>query len=202
MTKAHISVAHIMLAVSMLLLTAPLKAQFKETAVPDYYLQYVPLVTGVGLGWTGVSAEHRGLDRVMVAGVGFVSEAVIVNALKYTVKEQRPDGSAHNSFPSGHSATAFLGAEIVRHEYGWGWGAGAYAVATGVAALRVYHKRHYWWDTAAGAACGVLSANIGYWMLPPLHRLLHIPEDSVEVSLAPCYDPLSGSFGPAFSFRF
>lgn len=185
----------------------PLHAQYNEHAVADYYLQYVPLAAGIGLGWTGVKAQDPGWDRLMVAGMGFVTEAALVNAIKYTVREERPDGSARNSFPSGHSATAFLGAEIVRREYGWGWGAGAYAVAGSVAALRVYHHRHYWWDTVAGAGCGILSASVGYWLLEPAHNVLgrisgQRRNARAELSLAPMYDPLSGAAGPAFALRF
>lgn len=190
----------IILAVSACL---PLRAQFNEKAVADYYLQYVPVVADLGLGIAGVKSENPTLDRFIAAGIGYVSEAVIVNGLKYTIREERPDGSARNSFPSGHTATAFLGAELVRHEYGWGWGAGAYAVATGVAVLRVYHHRHYWWDTLAGAGCGILSANIGYWLLNPARRLfgMEIPEN-VDMSFTPVYDPLSGTVGTALALRF
>lgn len=36
----------------------PLSAQFKETAVPEYYLQYVPCVAGVTLGLLGVGGSQ------------------------------------------------------------------------------------------------------------------------------------------------
>lgn len=199
---------HMCLVILMIsLIGCPARAQYREHPVPDSYLQYVPLAAGVGLGWVGVKARDPGWDRIMAAGMGFASEVVIVNALKYTVREERPDGSARNSFPSGHSATAFLGAEIVRHEYGWGWGAGAYAVAGGVAVLRVCHHCHYWWDTVAGAGCGILCANIGYRLLTPAHRVLDRSgagrrNDAAELSLIPMYDPLSGAVGPAFALRF
>ncbi len=188
----------------------PLSAQFKETAVPDYYLQYVPSVAGVTLGLLGVDGPNRTedgtnrtVDRLIVTGVGIIAETLIVNSLKYAVKEERPDGSAHNSFPSGHTATAFMGAEIVRHEYGWGWGAAAYGVAASVAALRVYHDRHYWWDTVAGAGCGILSAQIGYWSLRPVKRLfgINLPDDRT-MSMVPVADAFTGTYGVAVAMRF
>jgi len=185
----------------------PLHAQYSGRTPVDDCLQYVPLAAGIGLGWTGVKAQDGGWDRIMVAGMGFASECVIVGALKYGVHEERPYGEEFDSFPSGHSATAFLGAEIVRHEYGWGWGAGAYALAGGIAALRIYHHQHYWWDAVAGAGCGILSANIGYWLLEPAHTVLDRMgigrrDEAPELTLAPMYDPRAGAVGPAFALKF
>ncbi len=180
------------------------RAQFNEYAVPDKYLQYVPGAAALFLPFTGVEAGHSWFwDRAIVAGVGFLAESAIVNSIKYTVRETRPDGSADNSFPSGHTATAFLGAEMVRCELGWGWGAGAYAVATSVAVLRVYHQRHWWWDVAAGAGAGVLSAHIGYWLLQPVKDLfgIRMPE-RVRVAAVPAIDPYSGTFCASLAMTF
>ena len=194
----------VILAVVILLFSSlDLKAQFKETAVPDYYLQYVPVAADIGLGLLGVESRTPLPDRLIAAGVAYIAETIMVNTTKFIVREERPDGSAYNSFFSGHSATAFLGAELVRHEYGWGWGAAAYSVATSVAVLRVYHKRHYWWDTVVGAGCGILSANIGYWTLKPVKRLfgIEIPE-TVVASVSPQADPFLGSYGLALNLTF
>lgn len=40
-----------------------------------------------------------------------------VLVLKSVTKVERPDGSARNSFPSGHTAMAFMGAELLRREF-------------------------------------------------------------------------------------
>jgi membrane-associated phospholipid phosphatase len=40
-----------------------------------------------------------------------------VTILKNTSKVARPDGSDTKSFPSGHTATAFMGAEFLYQEY-------------------------------------------------------------------------------------
>lgn len=52
---------------------------------------------------------------------------------------------------SGHTATVFIGAELVRIEYGGWYGAGAYTIATGVAFMRMYNGRHWLHDVVAGA---------------------------------------------------
>ena len=36
-----------------------------------------------------------------------------VNGIKYSVGRLRPDGSRYNSFPSGHTATAFMTASML-----------------------------------------------------------------------------------------
>ena len=81
------------------------------------------------------------------------------------------DSNAPGSFPSGHTATAFMGAELIRREYGNAWGAGAYLLAGGIGFLRIYNDRHWLGDVLAGAGFGILAANIAYWLLPLERKL-------------------------------
>lgn len=142
----------------------------------DDHLQYVPLASVYGLSLLGVEAKHNYVDRTLEMGTAYVALGAIVNAIKYTVREPRPDGSANNSFPSGHTATTFMGAELVRIEYGdrspW-ISVGAYTAAITVGVLRVYNERHWFTDVFAGAGIGILSARIGYWMLPYTRKMMH-----------------------------
>lgn len=142
----------------------------------DDYLQYVPLVSIYGLSLLGAEAKHNYVDRTLELTTSYIVLGAIVNGIKYTVREPRPDGSSNNSFPSGHTATTFMGAELVRIEYGeehpW-FAVGAYAIATTVGVLRVYNERHWFTDVFAGAGVGILSARIGYWMLPYTKRMMH-----------------------------
>ncbi len=147
-----------------------LKAEWGYTKAENW-IQYAPLAAYMGLGACGLG-DHSFVEQFFAAGTAWAVEGVLVNALKYTLCEMRPNGSARNSFPSGHTATAFLGAELVRLEYG-GWaGAGAYTVATLTAVMRVYNNWHWFNDLLGGAAIGILSANIGYWLLPLERHLL------------------------------
>lgn len=142
----------------------------------DDYLQYVPLVSIYGLSLLGAEAKHNYVDRTLELATSYIALGIIVNGIKYTVREPRPDGSADNSFPSGHTATTFMGAELVRIEYGedspW-FAVGAYAIAATVGVLRVYNERHWFTDVFAGAGVGILSARIGYWLLPYTRRAMH-----------------------------
>jgi len=147
----------------------------KETSVDEYF-QYVPTASHILLGFIpGIKSRHNFRDRALAAITANILMAAMTNTMKYTIKEQRPDSHKRNSFPSGHTATAFTGAELMRIDYGWGPGMAAYAVASTTAFLRVWNKRHWVGDVLAGAGIGILSAQAGYWMLPVWHRLFHIP---------------------------
>lgn len=146
-----------------------------RTTVDDY-LQYVPLASIYGCSLLGAEAKHNYVDRTLELATSYIALGIIVNGIKYTVRCPRPDGSANNSFPSGHTATTFMGAELVRIEYGeeHPWIAvGAYTMATAVGVLRVYNDRHWFTDVFAGAGVGILSARIGYWLLPYTKRAMH-----------------------------
>lgn len=131
----------------------------------DNYIQYAPIAASLLLS---INKNYREgwEDRVLLAGTGAAIMAIIVNTGKYTICELRPDSSRRNSFPSGHTATAFLGAELVRMEYGVWWGAAAYSVAAATGFLRMYNERHWSNDVLAGAGVGILSAKLAYWLLP------------------------------------
>lgn len=188
---------------AVLLFCLSSRAQVKESSYIETWAQYAPMAADLALGVFGADAGENFLGRTLELGISFVIDAAIVDAvLKNVVDEVRPDGSAHNSFPSGHTSTAFVGAELVRLEYGWGWGAGAYAVATGVGVMRVVHQRHYWWDVLAGAGVGILSANVGRWCYKPLGNCLGLRPEAMQMSLTPSYDPVSGVPTATFALRF
>jgi hypothetical protein len=78
----------------------------------------------------------------------------------------RPDGSTANSWPSGHTATSFVGATILHKEYGltrspW-YSVAGYGVATATGVMRVLNNRHWISDVMSGAGIGILSAELGY----------------------------------------
>lgn len=139
----------------------------------DNYIQYIPNAAYLGLGF-GREGVHSFGERSLVACTAWATTAVLTLSLKHAVGELRPDGSAFNSFPSGHTATAFVGAEMVRREYGPWWGAGAYAIAFTTGAMRIYNNRHWLNDVLSGAAIGIFSAHVGFWLLPWERRLFHM----------------------------
>lgn len=153
----------------------------------DDYLQYLPTLANVGLGLIGAKSRHPFRERIAATATAYAVMGLIVNTTKYTIKEKRPDSEARNSFPSGHTATAFMGAELVREEYGNAYGASAYALAMGVAFLRIYNDRHWLNDVIAGAGVGILSARIGYWLLPLERHLFKWDKKAVNITIIPTY---------------
>lgn len=171
-----------------------------------YYLddvaQFVPAIANFGLSVCGVKPKHDWRERIALTATSMIICEGVTYALKYTVHSTRPDGTDNHSFPSGHSARAFRGAEMLRSEYGWGWGAGGYAVAVGVAALRIDHRRHRLGDVAAGAAIGFLSARAAYLLLPLERKLFRWRSSEVTAVAAPSWSPETRtlSFAAAITF--
>ena len=192
----------LLLALALVFSLAPARAQ-RNTGYYEDYVQYLPLAMDLGLDLLGAESVHGYPDLLIATASSFLAEALIVNGLKLAVYEQRPNGTAGNSFPSGHTATAFTGAELVRLEYGWGWGAAAYAGAAVVACARVTHQCHWWWDAAAGAAIGIASAQIGYRSVRPIKRLfgVDLPQEA-SVTLYPALEPRSGAMCTTLAFTF
>jgi len=141
----------------------------------DDYAQYAPMAAVYCLDLFGVRGCHGIARQTVLLGTAYALMGVTVNSLKAITRVERPDGSSFNSFPSGHTATAFMGAELLRREY-WKvspWiGVAGYAVATGVGFFRMYNNRHWLTDVLAGAGVGILSVQAAYWLYPVIERKL------------------------------
>lgn len=166
----------------------------------DNYLRFAPAAVYVGLGVCGVKSRNNLRDRVMAGATAYIFMGAIVAGTKACVQERRPDGSGFNSFPSGHVATAFTGAELMRIEYGNGIGAAGYAIAAGVGVLRIYNNRHWYNDVLAGAGIGILCARLGYWLLPLERKLFKFRARDAVVM--PYYSSANRDFGLSFAASF
>ena len=131
----------------------------------DDYLQYLPAAVMVGMKACGV--ESRSSWSRMLVSDAFSAALMggIVFAVKSTMQVERPDGSNRHSFPSGHTATAFMTATMLNKEYGYKspWvGIGAYSVATATGLMRIANNKHWLSDVLAGAGIGIITTEIGY----------------------------------------
>ena len=131
----------------------------------DNYLIFAPYAELGLVALAGVESRHDRLNTLLVIGKAEAIMLASTFAVKYVSHEERPDGSDNLSFPSGHTAQAFLAASIVHTEFRdkspW-YGIGAYTLATGVAALRMINTKHWQSDVVAGAGFGILSAHLAY----------------------------------------
>jgi hypothetical protein len=131
----------------------------------DNYAQYLPGLSVYGLHALGISGKNdlwTASKRYLIAE-GVMS--VIVQSVKRITKITRPDGFGENAFPSGHTATAFVGAEFLNQEYGsrskW-YSIAGYLVASAVGYMRLYNNRHWMRDVIAGAGVGIGTTKLVY----------------------------------------
>lgn len=132
----------------------------------------------------GIPAKHNLKQRLFTTAVSNIIMTSTVKIMKSTIPVWRPDSSANNSFPSGHAATAFVGAELLWQEYRqesiW-YGIAGYAVAAGTGYLRMHNDKHWFSDIAMGAGVGILSTKIAYWLLPLVDSRLQNSKKSYVV---------------------
>ena len=99
---------------------------------------------------------HNDPEGAKLLTYSTLSTQVVIHGMKQTVGRKRPNESAWNSFPSGHTGAAFSGAAFLQSRYGAEWGIPAYAAATFVGASRIHGNRHYAGDVVAGASIAFL----------------------------------------------
>jgi membrane-associated phospholipid phosphatase len=132
----------------------------------DNYTQYFGPAMVFGLKLAGVEGRSTWPRLLASTAMSYGIMAAFVNGIKYTAKEMRPDGSTRNSWPSGHTATSFVGATLLHHEYGmtrspW-YSIAGYGVATATGIMRVLNNRHWVSDVMSGAGIGIMSTELAY----------------------------------------
>jgi len=144
----------------------------------DDYMQFVPMLGATALNIAGVEGRSD-FSRYLVSGLmSYTIMAAIVNPIKYSTSEIRPDGSTRNSWPSGHTATAFVSATILHKEYGltrspW-YSVAGYGIATTTGVMRVLNNRHWISDVLSGAGIGILSTELAYGLSDILFKDTHL----------------------------
>ena len=144
-----------------------------KTGIDDYTQFFGPAAV-VGLKLGGYEGRSDWPRLLASAALSYGIMAGFVNGIKYTAKEMRPDGSTANSWPSGHTATAFVGATMLHKEYGltrspW-FSVAGYGVAAATGVMRVLNNRHWVSDVMSGAGIGIMSAELGYALCDVLFK--------------------------------
>lgn len=97
-------------------------------------------------GKLGRYQAFQGAKALLVTGFA-------TQALKFAVREKRPNSDSRSSFPSGHTSAAFAMATVLAEyhpELKWE----VYSLATAIGVSRVAAGEHHWQDVAAGAVLG------------------------------------------------
>ena len=122
----------------------------------------IPLTAGiVALAHTNKNVmqlyKSKGLQELFESWGTAVAATLI---LKYTVKEERPNGENTQSFPSLHASSSFAAAGYLQRRYGWLYGLPAYAASTYVCWTRIDAREHYFHDVLIGAIIGFGASQI------------------------------------------
>ena len=119
--------------------------------------------------------DRVGLAQLLVETTLTVGTAY---ALKNIVREERPDGSDFQSFPSDTTALAASGSSFLWRRYGWEYGLPAFAMTEFVSYSRVQARQHRWYDTLASSG---IAAGYAYMLGTPFKRHTNI-ETSLEAA--------------------
>jgi membrane-associated phospholipid phosphatase len=131
-------------------------------------------VAAAGIAW--YKNDRVGLAQLAVEGLLTVGTAY---ALKNIVREERPDGSDYQSFPSETTAVAASGSSFLWGRYGWEYGLPAEALTQFVSYSRVQARAHRWYDTLASSA---IAGGYGYVLTTPFKERYNI---DTSLSVAP-----------------
>jgi membrane-associated phospholipid phosphatase len=113
---------------------------------------------------------HLGMDLIQAQ----ILSEMMVEPLKLSVGRLRPDGSNHQSFPSGHAVITFATATVIERHLGWRKAIVGYAIASYVASSRLHDNVHFLSDVVFGAAVGSIAGRTvvhhasDYWAFTPV----------------------------------
>ena len=117
----------------------------------------LPMTAGA---MTLIKRDYRGTKDFALS---FATTMALTHSLKAITKRQRPEGrNAYDSFPSGHTSSAFSGASFIQRRYGWKYGKYAYILAAlvGISRMEGPDGFHDIYDVLGGAAIGVGSTYV------------------------------------------
>jgi membrane-associated phospholipid phosphatase len=155
-----------------------------------------PYITDLGNGWTTVGISiillFINYRKSLIIASSYAITSIFTQIIKYIFDAPRPklyfkDQISHlrfvkgveilsfNSFPSGHTTTAFMLAVLFTY---WSrnkaWGAVFLLIAILVGYSRMYLSEHFFEDVMAGSVIGVILTTIWLWFLDN-RQFIHRP---------------------------
>lgn len=179
--------------------------EFRDRVAPNYkcgiddLLQVTPGVGVLALRCAGVKGRSDSWGELMSGMLlSSMMSVIFTEGVKNTTGRRRPYSEyERNSFPSGHTMTAFTSATILHKEYGkrspW-FSIGGYACATAVGISRVLNNKHWASDVLAGAGFGIAAGEIGYLIND---RLFHGEASTSYRKGTPSFLGINALFAPA-----
>jgi len=167
----------------------------------DDYIQYIPFVQVYIGDLVGLKAKNHWFDQTKNMAISSVATGVIVHSFKRLIGKERPDGSSHHSFPSGHTSNSFVGSTALYYEFKDSNPFYAYSgffVSTATGSLRVMNNRHWVSDVVAGAGIAILMTNLVYHF-EPLKNWNPFKKNN-NMSFYPNYNGEEFNFTAAYKF--
>lgn len=167
----------------------------------DDYIQYIPYAEVFIGDLIGMKAQNHWFDQTKNMAISAAATTIIIHSFKRGVGKTRPDNSSNHSFPSGHTATAFVGATVLYHEYKDANALMAYngfLFASTTGSFRMMNNRHYLSDVLAGAGIGILVVNAVYHFQPL--KNWNPFKNNKNVSFYPLYNGDDFTFTAALTF--
>jgi hypothetical protein len=140
------------------------------------YLMWVPSATIYSFDAIKVKTAHSFKQHLILDAGSIAITGALGFGMRIISHNIKSFNTNNTDFPSGHTANAFRGAEILHQElkdkhtllnYS------GYFVATSVGVLRIYGKQHYFSQVVAGAGLGILSTKITYWIFDKIKDSKH-----------------------------
>jgi membrane-associated phospholipid phosphatase len=131
------------------------------------YLMWAPSASVFAMDAFHVKMKHNFREHLILEAGTVVVTGVLGFGMRKISENIDAYHSENTQFPSGHTANAFRGAEIVHQELKFSHpilSYSGYVVATGVGLLRIYNKDHFLSEVIAGAGLGILSTKLTYWL--------------------------------------
>jgi membrane-associated phospholipid phosphatase len=122
----------------------------------DWMGQLIP--NALYMGWMGIAGYNgnsQGYRRAIGMFKATAYSTSVTTVLKYTAREPRPiDKDWKNSFPSGHSTSAFAFSGYLMAEHEYLIGIPALVLSTFIGYSRINDNMHWLHDVTAGATIG------------------------------------------------
>lgn len=146
--------------------------------------------------------KHHPVDQLFLAGASYAFAMIPAVITKNLYSSDRPSGEDNDSFPSGHTTAAFVGAHVMYKEFKDSntWIAfSGYVMATMVGIARIIHNKHWVSDVLAGAGLGILATELAYAVYFPVRNHC-VGKYNKKLEITPSLSSQSVGLNLSFSF--